>query len=189
MLVSISSNPKKVNKVEETLIRSRITVQLTSGTPYSAGNPIIVDFSPVTDFREATCRQYEEDICNRGGYCNFMHLKKISRWVSCLSCSMLPQSPIVSPLWGIQDIFIDVKFPFFKTFRCPFWVVNFKRVEQKANFAHYPFEVHTMIIGGKMVWDRVVLVSHCIFFRVNWIFFILFLQIQRAEEAIIWEER
>ncbi|XP_028058762.1 uncharacterized protein LOC114262608 isoform X1 [Camellia sinensis] len=44
---------------------------------FYAGNPIIVDFSPVTDFREATCRQYEEDICNRGGYCNFMHLKKI----------------------------------------------------------------------------------------------------------------
>ncbi|KAF7804339.1 splicing factor U2af small subunit B-like [Senna tora] len=41
--------------------------------------PIIVDFSPVTDFREATCRQYEENVCNRGGYCNFMHLKKISR--------------------------------------------------------------------------------------------------------------
>ncbi|KAK3015725.1 hypothetical protein RJ639_005925 [Escallonia herrerae] len=45
----------------------------------SAGRPIIVDFSPVTDFREATCRQYEENVCNRGGYCNFMHLKKISR--------------------------------------------------------------------------------------------------------------
>lgn len=45
----------------------------------SAGRPIIVDFSPVTDFREATCRQYEEDACNRGGYCNFMHLKRISR--------------------------------------------------------------------------------------------------------------
>ena len=43
------------------------------------GRPIIVDFSPVTDFREATCRQYEENVCNRGGYCNFMHLKKISR--------------------------------------------------------------------------------------------------------------
>ncbi|CAL5422220.1 unnamed protein product [Camellia sinensis] len=41
--------------------------------------PIIVDFSPVTDFREATCRQYEENVCNRGGYCNFMHLKKIGR--------------------------------------------------------------------------------------------------------------
>ncbi|KAH9660179.1 splicing factor U2af small subunit A [Citrus sinensis] len=43
------------------------------------GRPIIVDFSPVTDFREATCRQYEENTCNRGGYCNFMHLKRISR--------------------------------------------------------------------------------------------------------------
>nr|GMC90457.1 splicing factor U2af small subunit B-like [Ipomoea batatas] len=36
-------------------------------------------FYAVTDFREATCRQYEENVCNRGGYCNFMHLKKISR--------------------------------------------------------------------------------------------------------------
>ncbi|CAH1452486.1 unnamed protein product [Lactuca virosa] len=26
---------------------------------YYAGRPIIVDFSPVTDFREATCRKYE----------------------------------------------------------------------------------------------------------------------------------
>ncbi|KAK1404578.1 hypothetical protein POM88_004183 [Heracleum sosnowskyi] len=40
-----------------------------------AGRPIIVDYLPVTDFREATCRQYDENICNRGGYCNFMHLK------------------------------------------------------------------------------------------------------------------
>lgn len=46
---------------------------------FYAGRPIIVDFSPVTDFREATCRQYEENSCNRGGYCNFMHLMKISR--------------------------------------------------------------------------------------------------------------
>ncbi|KAL5699937.1 hypothetical protein ACHQM5_025455 [Ranunculus cassubicifolius] len=40
---------------------------------------LLFDFSPVTDFREATCRQYEENTCNRGGYCNFMHLIKISR--------------------------------------------------------------------------------------------------------------
>ncbi|KAJ4826120.1 hypothetical protein Tsubulata_029933 [Turnera subulata] len=46
---------------------------------FYAGRPIIVDFSPVTDFREATCRQYEENTCNRGGYCNFMHLKRIGR--------------------------------------------------------------------------------------------------------------
>ena len=43
------------------------------------GRTIIVEFSPVTDFREATCRQYEERSCNRGGFCNFMHLKPISR--------------------------------------------------------------------------------------------------------------
>ncbi|KAI7999006.1 Splicing factor U2af small subunit B [Camellia lanceoleosa] len=53
-------------------------LQNLSGRFY-AGRPIIVDFSPVTDFREATCRQYEENVCNRGGYCNFMHLKKIGR--------------------------------------------------------------------------------------------------------------
>ncbi|XP_051118168.1 splicing factor U2af small subunit B-like [Andrographis paniculata] len=46
---------------------------------YYSGRPIIADFSPVTDFREATCRQFEENNCNRGGYCNFMHVKMISR--------------------------------------------------------------------------------------------------------------
>ncbi|KAJ1691340.1 hypothetical protein LUZ63_015495 [Rhynchospora breviuscula] len=46
---------------------------------FYSGRPIIVDFSPVTDFREATCRQYEENSCNRGGYCNFMHVKQIGR--------------------------------------------------------------------------------------------------------------
>ena len=49
-----------------------------SGRFYS-GRPILCEFSPVTDFRESTCRQYEENTCNRGGYCNFMHLKPISR--------------------------------------------------------------------------------------------------------------
>ncbi|KAL8487140.1 hypothetical protein ACS0TY_023249 [Phlomoides rotata] len=46
---------------------------------FYSGRPIIGDFSPVTDFREATCRQYEENSCNRGGYCNFMHVKMIGR--------------------------------------------------------------------------------------------------------------
>ncbi|KAJ4758777.1 Splicing factor U2af small subunit A [Rhynchospora pubera] len=46
---------------------------------FYSGKPIIVEFSPVTDFREATCRQFEENSCNRGGYCNFMHVKEISR--------------------------------------------------------------------------------------------------------------
>lgn len=53
-------------------------LQALQGRFYS-GRPIIADFSPVTDFREATCRQYEENSCNRGGYCNFMHVKMIGR--------------------------------------------------------------------------------------------------------------
>jgi len=43
------------------------------------GNPIYAELSPVTDFREACCRQYEMGDCNKGGFCNFMHLKPISR--------------------------------------------------------------------------------------------------------------
>jgi splicing factor U2AF subunit len=39
----------------------------------------MVEFSPVTDFREATCRQYEEGTCGRGGYCNFMHVRPVDK--------------------------------------------------------------------------------------------------------------
>eukprot|EP01098_Paradermamoeba_levis_P004135 TRINITY_DN1797_c0_g1_i3.p1 TRINITY_DN1797_c0_g1~~TRINITY_DN1797_c0_g1_i3.p1 ORF type:complete len:300 (+),score=48.43 TRINITY_DN1797_c0_g1_i3:493-1392(+) len=46
---------------------------------FYAGRPIVADFSPVTDFREARCRQYDLGECQRGGYCNFMHLKKVNR--------------------------------------------------------------------------------------------------------------
>lgn len=53
-------------------------LQALQGRFYS-GRPIIADFSPVTDFREATCRQFEENNCNRGGYCNFMHVKVIGK--------------------------------------------------------------------------------------------------------------
>lgn len=53
-------------------------LQALQGRFYN-GRPIIADFSPVTDFREATCRQFEENNCNRGGYCNFMHVKLIGR--------------------------------------------------------------------------------------------------------------
>jgi len=44
-----------------------------------AGRPIYAELSPVTDFREACCRQYEVGECTRSGFCNFMHLKPISR--------------------------------------------------------------------------------------------------------------
>jgi len=45
---------------------------------FYAGRPILAQFCPVTDFKDARCRQFEESTCSRGGYCNFMHLKKVS---------------------------------------------------------------------------------------------------------------
>jgi len=46
---------------------------------FYGGRPIQAEFSPVTDFREARCRQFDLGECTRGGYCNFMHLKEITR--------------------------------------------------------------------------------------------------------------
>lgn len=42
------------------------------------GEAIYAELSPVTDFREACCRQYELGGCGKGAFCNFMHLKPIS---------------------------------------------------------------------------------------------------------------
>ncbi|GAO48996.1 RNA-binding domain-containing protein [Saitoella complicata NRRL Y-17804] len=44
-----------------------------------AARPIYAELSPVTDFREACCRQHETAECMRGGFCNFMHSKKPTR--------------------------------------------------------------------------------------------------------------
>lgn len=41
------------------------------------GRKMEVEFSPVTDFREARCRDFDEDTCSRGGFCNFMHIKPV----------------------------------------------------------------------------------------------------------------
>ena len=46
---------------------------------FYAGRPLKVEYSPVTDFREARCRQYDEGNCSRGPYCNFMHVREPSR--------------------------------------------------------------------------------------------------------------
>jgi len=43
------------------------------------GRPIYAELTPVTDFREACCRPYETGTCTRSGFCNFMHLKPISK--------------------------------------------------------------------------------------------------------------
>ena len=49
----------------------------THGIP--PGRPLYAELSPVTDFREACCRQNENGECNRGGFCNFMHLRLASK--------------------------------------------------------------------------------------------------------------
>lgn len=41
-----------------------------------SGRPLFAELSPVTDFREACCRQNDMGECNRGGFCNFMHLRE-----------------------------------------------------------------------------------------------------------------
>jgi len=46
---------------------------------FYGGKLIQAEFSPVTDFREARCRAFHESRCNRGGYCNFMHIKHIPK--------------------------------------------------------------------------------------------------------------
>ncbi|KAF6160681.1 hypothetical protein GIB67_019621 [Kingdonia uniflora] len=58
--------------------QAALTLQSLQGRFYS-GSPILADFSPVIDFCEATCRQFEENSCNRGNYCNFVHMKQIGR--------------------------------------------------------------------------------------------------------------
>lgn len=43
------------------------------------GKALQVEFSPVVDFRQSSCRQYEEEVCRYGGYCNYLHMMPMSR--------------------------------------------------------------------------------------------------------------
>lgn len=51
-------------------------LQVLQGRYYD-GRVCHVEFSPVTDFREARCRDYDEESCARGGFCNFLHVKPV----------------------------------------------------------------------------------------------------------------
>lgn len=39
---------------------------------YYDGKLLAPEFSPVTDFSNAICKQFLEQKCNRGGYCNYL---------------------------------------------------------------------------------------------------------------------
>jgi len=51
-------------------------LQIMNGRMYD-GRPIQAEFSPVTDFREARCRDFDEMACKRGGFCNFLHVRPV----------------------------------------------------------------------------------------------------------------
>jgi splicing factor U2AF subunit len=51
----------------------------TVGARYYKGRQVTAEFSPVTDFGQAQCRQLGERGCSRGGYCNFLHIKPVHR--------------------------------------------------------------------------------------------------------------
>jgi len=55
----------------------RALMKLT-GRFYS-GKLMQAEYTTVSDFREARCRAFHETRCNRGAYCNFMHIKHIPR--------------------------------------------------------------------------------------------------------------
>lgn len=60
----------------------QVWVRLLEKNTYTkspVGRPLYAELSPVTDFREACCRQNENGECNRGGFCNFMHLRLASK--------------------------------------------------------------------------------------------------------------
>mmetsp|Transcript_37396 Transcript_37396/g.116229 ORF Transcript_37396/g.116229 Transcript_37396/m.116229 type:complete len:251 (-) Transcript_37396:87-839(-) len=57
----------------------RALMKLT-GRFYS-GKLIQAEYTTVSDFREARCRAFHETRCNRGAYCNFMHIKHIPKAV------------------------------------------------------------------------------------------------------------
>merc|ERR1712226_1516849 len=51
-------------------------MQVMNGRYYD-GTKMEAEFSPVTDFREARCRDFDEEACSRGGFCNFLHVKPV----------------------------------------------------------------------------------------------------------------
>ena len=58
------------------------------------GKQLLAEYSPVTDFHESCCRQYETNRCGRGDLCNFIHVKPIPRQ---LERELLKEQPHYPP--------------------------------------------------------------------------------------------
>lgn len=81
-----------------------------------AGRQVYPEFSPVSDFREGKCRPFERNgICEHGGYCHFMHLRKPPSAVLASPCSppsypalaKRPIGPVVGPVPHDHAAIID----------------------------------------------------------------------------------
>jgi len=57
---------------------SQKALQNLNGRFYG-GKPIFAELSPVTNFRDARCKDYDKGECSRGGFCNFLHIRHIGR--------------------------------------------------------------------------------------------------------------
>lgn len=48
---------------------------MTLNQEWFGGRPVYCDLLPVQSFYEANCRAHDSNSCNRGGLCNFMHVR------------------------------------------------------------------------------------------------------------------
>lgn len=49
---------------------------MTLNQEWYGGKPVYCDLLPVTSFHEAKCRAHDTNSCDRGGLCNFMHVRR-----------------------------------------------------------------------------------------------------------------
>lgn len=49
---------------------------------FYAGRKVSADFSPIADFDNARCRDYQTNSCKRGNFCNFAHFMRNPRWTA-----------------------------------------------------------------------------------------------------------
>ncbi|PWA75213.1 protein ROOT HAIR DEFECTIVE 3 [Artemisia annua] len=78
---------------------------------------IVVDFSVVTDFQQTSWSEYEDNSCNRGVFCNFMHLKKLDLEVAVPT--HLPQYEFYSNGHLMQRLVgVEVKIDLLESVKC-----------------------------------------------------------------------
>ena len=46
---------------------------------YYHSNLVVEEFSPITNIKDGKCYKYEEGLCEKGPYCNFLHFKEINK--------------------------------------------------------------------------------------------------------------